>query len=184
MNFQYATRAQKTTSNWSQGIWLGRCPQSDEHYIADGEEVFRSRTIRRLNRTDRYNKELLEKVVATPWATTGVGKQPTPEWVLKGLPKTAGEEKDEEDTNESKETSGMDIDGDQEQQRSGMTVDSGTTLPSGIGEKRDEQSVELSSGSSSKLRKVQTVSSTTISPVETVATKRGQKVSVETNEED
>ena len=96
VNFQYATRAQKTTSNWSQGIWLGRGPQSDEHYIADGKEVYRSRTIRRLNRSDRYNKALLEKVVATPWATTGVGKQPTPEWVLKGLPKglskTASEE--------------------------------------------------------------------------------------------
>ena len=34
------------------------------------------------------------------------------------------------------------------------------------------------------MRKVQTVSSTTISPVEMVATKRGQKVNVETNEEE
>ena len=108
---------------------------------------------------------------------------------MKGLPKTAEEKKKEEDTNESKgqkekETTTMDIDGDQNTQQSGMTVDSGTTLPSGIGEKRDEHSVELSSGSSSKLRMTQTMSSTTISPVETVATKRGQKVSVETNEEE
>ena len=58
---------------------------------------------------DRYNKALLEKVVATPWATTGVGKQPTPEWVLKGLPKglsktALGEEgKDEESTKDEKD---------------------------------------------------------------------------------
>ena len=59
-----------------------------------------------------------------------------------------------------------------------------TTPASGIGEKRDEHSVELSSSSSSKLRRIQTVSSTTISPVEKVATKRGQQVSVEINEEE
>ena len=74
MNFQYATRANKTMSNWSTGIWLGRCTNSDEHCVATSEDVFRTRTIRRLNKSDRYNKELLESMVSTPWATKGSGK--------------------------------------------------------------------------------------------------------------
>ena len=85
--------------------WLGRSSQSDEHYIADGEDIFRARTIRRLNRSDRYEKELLEKVVATPWATKGVGKQPTPDFVLRGgLP---GREKVSEKTKVDQEQSGQ-----------------------------------------------------------------------------
>ena len=84
VNFQYATRPSKTTSNWSTGIWLGRRTKSDEHYVATKDDVFRTRTIRRLNRSDRYNKELLDAVVSTPWATKGVGRQPTEDFVLQG----------------------------------------------------------------------------------------------------
>ena len=175
--------------------------------------MFRSRTIRRLNRSDRYNKELLEKVAATPWATAGVGKQPTPEWVLKGLPRAGSTDRqadadtkdsEEQGDHSQKDETKMDID---ESQTALQTTSSssavatgpttttmvpaglGTTMSvsSGIGDKRTEPSTGLSSSSSSglpKLRKIQTVSSTTITPVEQVATKRGQQVKVETNEED
>ena len=52
--------------------------------MATAEDVFRTRTIRRLNKSDRYNKELLESIVSTPWATKGVGKQPTDDFILLG----------------------------------------------------------------------------------------------------
>ena len=85
VDFQYATRTSKTMSNWSTGIWLGRCTNSDEHYVATSEDVYRTRTIRRLNKSDRYKKELLDAMVSTPWATKGVGKQPTDDFVLLGV---------------------------------------------------------------------------------------------------
>ena len=50
VNFQYSTRTSKTISNWSTGIWLGRCTNSDEHYVATKDDVYRTRPIRRLNR--------------------------------------------------------------------------------------------------------------------------------------
>ena len=107
---------------------------------------------------------------------------------MKGLPRAGGEKEtetkgDDEQLKDKKETK-MDIGDTQETQQSGMEVDSGTTVASGIGEKRDEHSVELSRGSSSKARRVQTVSSTTISPVEKVATKKGQQVIVDANEDE
>ena len=52
------------------------------------------------------------------------------------------------------------------------------------GEKRDEHSVELSSSSSSKLRRIQTVTSTTITAVEKVSTKRGKEVEIVVNEDE
>ena len=52
--------------------------------MATSEDVYRTRTIRRLDRSDRYNKELLNTIVSTPWATKGVGKQPTDDFVLQG----------------------------------------------------------------------------------------------------
>ena len=84
VNFQYATRTSKTMSNWSTGIWFGRCTNSDEHYVATSEDVFRTRTIRRLNKSDRYNKVLLEGVMRALWATEGVWKQPTDDFILQG----------------------------------------------------------------------------------------------------
>ena len=65
-----------------------------------------------------------------------------------------------------------------------MTVDSGTTSASGIGEKRDDSSVELSSRRSSEIRRIQTVSSTAISLVEQSTSKRKQQGKVEVNEDE
>ena len=93
--FQYALRASKVESNWDYGIWLGRCTQSDEHYVATGKDVYRTRTIRRLPKTERYHKELINKVLSTPWATKGIGKQPTDNFVLNTPPTTKKEQKEE-----------------------------------------------------------------------------------------
>ena len=65
-----------------------------------------------------------------------------------------------------------------------MTVDSGTTSASGIGEKRDDSSVELSSRRSSEIRRIQTVNSTAISLVEQSTSKRKQQGKVEVNEDE
>ena len=77
----------KTTPKWTEGIWLGRCTQSDEHFVGTKDNVFRTRTIRRLPKSDRYKKELLEGLQATPWSTRGVGRAPTDDFVL-NLPRT------------------------------------------------------------------------------------------------
>ena len=41
--FQYAHKTNKTTIDWNYGIWLGKCTQSDEHYVATGDDVYRTR---------------------------------------------------------------------------------------------------------------------------------------------
>ena len=33
--FHYGIVDTKTTPTWTKGIWLGRCTQSDEHYVVD-----------------------------------------------------------------------------------------------------------------------------------------------------
>ena len=82
MSFNDAQRLDKTTNDWEYGIWLGRCTQSDEHYVATKDNVYRTRAIQRIPRPERYNTELLKTMEATPWATRGVGKQPTTDFVL------------------------------------------------------------------------------------------------------
>ena len=81
--FHYADEgATKTTINWDYGIWLGRCTQSDEHFVGTSLQVYRTTSIRRLPKADRYNKELLESITSTPWSTRGIGKGPTTDFVL------------------------------------------------------------------------------------------------------
>jgi len=97
--FNYGTNPNNTKANWDYGIWLGRCTQSDEHYVANQTNVYRTRSIRRLPKSDRCNKELLTTIVATPWATEGVGNAPTNNFVLNydpftNKPSTTPTEKD------------------------------------------------------------------------------------------
>ena len=55
--FQYATTDwPKTSIAWYYGIWLGRCAQSDEHFIGTPTGVYRTRTVRRQPNSDRYRK--------------------------------------------------------------------------------------------------------------------------------
>merc|ERR1711884_656242 len=67
----------KTTNSWDYGIWLGRCTQSDEHFVTTGDKIYRTRSVRRLPLCDRYNKELILKAVAAPWTTRGIGRAST-----------------------------------------------------------------------------------------------------------
>ena len=73
----------KTSNRWELGIWLGRCTQSDEHFVGLGEVVYRTTSIRRLPRSEKYQRHLLEKLVAVPWKAQGIGHQQTPNWHLK-----------------------------------------------------------------------------------------------------
>ena len=72
----------KTTTQWDYGIWFGRCTQSDEHFVATDTNVYRTRSIRRQPLADKYKKELLATIDSTPWATRGVGKAATDDFVI------------------------------------------------------------------------------------------------------
>ena len=81
--FQYSAGIpDKTTSSWDYGIWLGRCTQSYEHFVGTKDNIYRTRTVRRLPEKDKYDVKLLEAILSTPWATRDVGKAPTVEFVL------------------------------------------------------------------------------------------------------
>ena len=59
----------KAESAWDYGLWLGKCTRSDEHFVGAGTGVYRTRTIRRLPVSDRYDRQLFDQVTATPWQT-------------------------------------------------------------------------------------------------------------------
>jgi len=79
----------KTTVSWDYGVWLGRCTQSDEHFVGTAINIYRTRSIRRLPRPERYNAELLQSMSGTPSATRGIGKAPTIDFVLPPTTTTA-----------------------------------------------------------------------------------------------
>ena len=79
----------KAESAWDYSIWLGKCTRSDEHFAGTATGIYRTRTVRRLPLTDRYNKELRLRITATPWETNGIGTVPTPSFVLPTLPEDA-----------------------------------------------------------------------------------------------
>ena len=58
----------KAESAWDYGLWLGKCTRSDEHFVGTATGVYRTRTIRRLPATDRYDRALFDKVTSTPLA--------------------------------------------------------------------------------------------------------------------
>ena len=83
--FKYAaTTKNKTTPDWDYGIWLGKCTQSDEHYVSTAQAVYRSRSIRRLPPSNRYDRELFITIETTPWRPRGLRKEPNPRFVLEG----------------------------------------------------------------------------------------------------
>lgn len=56
----------KADVQWHYGSCLGRCTQSDEHYIGTPEGVMRTRDIKRLPKSEQYQVDNLRKVVGTP----------------------------------------------------------------------------------------------------------------------
>ena len=203
--FQYATRPSKTISNWSTGIWLGRCTNSDEHYVATKDDVFRTRTIRRLNKSDRYNKELLDVITCTPWATKGVGKQPTDDFILQGSsdtpsPETKPDVCEKESTKvEPPPGDSSDLTKDQKDESDSTPVDtiekdasnSSSTIPSTsttlavpvTQQYAEKRPGEVLSAESSVSKRTRTVLHTTITPVTKIVTKKGKDVAIECNEE-
>ncbi len=57
----------KMDVKWDYGLWLGKCTYSDEHYVGTKDEVLRTMHVKRLPPSERYDKELLLQVTATPW---------------------------------------------------------------------------------------------------------------------
>ena len=50
IRFKYSAGANtKAAIDWDHGIWQGRCTQSDEHYVATKNNVYRTRSVKRLN---------------------------------------------------------------------------------------------------------------------------------------
>ena len=53
-----------------------------------------------------------------------------------------------------------------------------------IGDKRDEQELQAEETGTTKIRRIQTVTSTSITSVEKISTKRGKEVEIKVNEDD
>ena len=64
-------RLTKADTPWDRGLWLGRTEGTDEHIIGDEHGVYMTRSIRRLNDSDQYMKELILKMKGLPWDLTG-----------------------------------------------------------------------------------------------------------------
>lgn len=60
-------------THWHYGydIWLGKCAQSDEHYVRAEYGATRTRDIKRRPRHDRYQFDYLKKVIGALWGPRG-----------------------------------------------------------------------------------------------------------------
>jgi len=63
------TRRHKGDSSWAKGIWVGKHDRSDDHYVLTENGRHRCRTIRRLEGSKRFDQEIFDKVVGSPWDT-------------------------------------------------------------------------------------------------------------------
>ena len=54
------------------GLWLGRDSRTDEHIVATGAGVFRTRTVKRRPRDEAWDKAALSQMRWTPWDTGAV----------------------------------------------------------------------------------------------------------------
>ena len=54
-------------SRWEEGIWLGRKWGSMVHFIGMGREVVEARAVQRKPKEERWNKDLLQNLLASPW---------------------------------------------------------------------------------------------------------------------
>ena len=57
----------KYESRWFKGLYLGRDATSDEILVGASTGVFKVRTLRRCSIPERFDKEIFEKFVPTPW---------------------------------------------------------------------------------------------------------------------
>ena len=67
----------KLEPRFYKGIWLGKCTSTGESFIGIAGRIVRSRTIRRLAGTNRYDAQLMDTITGTPWnPTPPIGFQP------------------------------------------------------------------------------------------------------------
>ena len=57
----------KLEPRFYKGIWLGKCTSTGESFIGIAGRIVRSRTIRRLAGTNRYDDQLMDTITGTPW---------------------------------------------------------------------------------------------------------------------
>ena len=57
----------KYEDRWGKGVVVGRSDQTDEFIVLIPECACKSRSVRRLEAKDQYEKEFLEKCVGSPW---------------------------------------------------------------------------------------------------------------------
>ncbi len=67
---QGEVRLSKADTLWERGLWLGRTEGTDEHLTSDEQGVYMTRSIRRLNDSDKFTKELALKMKGAPWDFT------------------------------------------------------------------------------------------------------------------
>ena len=76
----------KAEPSFTFGIWLGRCAESDVHFVADALGVFKTRSVRRLVPSKQMSRSLLLSVQATPWDPTGSKRVETDHFILPADP--------------------------------------------------------------------------------------------------
>ena len=79
----------KTDIWWDYGIWVGKCTNSEEHFVLTPNGVLRCRSIRRLVPSARYNAKLLQSVVGTPWRPNGPKEPVYSDFILLTPPSSA-----------------------------------------------------------------------------------------------
>ena len=65
----------KLESWWSEGVWLGKEPSSNDHVVATETEILYCRTVKAVPDADQ-KPHLLQRLRLTPWQTTLPGADP------------------------------------------------------------------------------------------------------------
>ena len=74
--------ARKAFPSWVTGMWLGRDTEADEVIIGTEHGVTKVRTVRRLQPSLQWQKEIVQMFRALPWDPKGEGKDAITEFVL------------------------------------------------------------------------------------------------------
>ena len=75
----------KANPSFTLGVWVGRCTESDVHFVADETGVYKTRSVRRLSPSLQTNTELFLSVHSTPWDPSGTRTE-TDHFILPSLP--------------------------------------------------------------------------------------------------
>ena len=57
----------KYQDRWEKGVMVGKSDQTDEFILLTASGACKSRSVRRLEEKDQYDKEFMEKCVGSPW---------------------------------------------------------------------------------------------------------------------